>query len=420
MPTASPTNSSDRIDIIDALRGSALLGILLLHAMGHFDFARYPQNPPEWLRTLNLQTRDTVNLLFHSKSYAVFALLFGFSFFVILDRAERRGVDFRWRFLWRLGVLAIIGYVHSLIYCGDILIIIAVLGLPLAFLYRANTRVLAVLAILLALQLPALWQVGRILFDSGYVAPPFRPGRYYGDLFEVYANGGFLDMLRLNAWTAHRAGYWWWFETGRWLQMPALFIAGLLLGRSRVFENPERYSRLARRLIGPAVIAFAASYYAQNHLAAWGWTDNPLRLARNLLSIYGNLAEMLVWVSGFVLLYHYTRVRGALRLLIPYGRMSLTCYVTGGIVGVLVFYNFGFGMFRHWGPFYSVLYGAGFFAVHLAAAHGWMKRFRYGPLEWLWRCTTLMTFKIPLRKRENKPFAAAQPLVARGSEAVGT
>ena len=107
---SSPNQASQsRIDIIDALRGSALLGILLVHAVEHFNFMRYPPNPPAWLQTLNTSTHDTAFFLFGGKAYAVFALLFGLSFFLILDGAARRGVDFRWRFLWRLGVLAIIG-----------------------------------------------------------------------------------------------------------------------------------------------------------------------------------------------------------------------------------------------------------------------------------------------------------------------
>lgn len=102
--------------MIDALRGSALLGLFLLPAVLRFDFGRGPDGTPDavtaWDRTVQMQ----VLALTSGKAYAVFAMMFGLSFFLIIDRAARRGVDFRRRFLWRLGVLATIGYGMGLFY----------------------------------------------------------------------------------------------------------------------------------------------------------------------------------------------------------------------------------------------------------------------------------------------------------------
>jgi uncharacterized protein len=83
--------------------------------------------------------------------------------------------------------------------------------------------------------------------------------------------------------------------------------------------------------------------------------------------------------------------------------------VSQGVIGVIVFYNFGFGLYRHWGVFYSVLYGIGFFLVQCAAAHLWLDHFHYGPLEWLWRSATQLSLKTPFRRRavpEDRPEAA--------------
>jgi uncharacterized protein len=127
---------------------------------------------------------------------------------------------------------------------------------------------------------------------------------------------------------------------------------------------------------------------------------------KRLVTSYCDLAQMTVWASGFVLLYLSTKAEKVLKLLAPFGRTSLTCYVSQSIIGVVLFYNFGFGLFRYWGQFYSILYGIIFFVLQCAVAHAWLKRFHYGPLEWFWRSVTMLSFSSPFRKR---PLPASAP-----------
>lgn len=385
------------------------MGILLLHSGEHFDFYVFPPNEPGWLQALDHRVFATVSFLFAGKSYAIFAMLFGLSFFLLLDRSARRGVNFRWRFLWRLTVLGVIGYVHSILYCGDILTILAVLGIPLVWLYALSNRTLAWLSALLLLQLPFLWQLARIYFQPGYAPPPTHFGAYYGAIYPAFAEGGILDVFRANLVDGQLAKWWWMIDNGRWLQMAALFACGLILGRKRVFENPSVYVRLAWQALVIGVFAFALTYFAQEHLRTAVPRGPVHRLAVTTMESYVHLAQMLVWVGGFILLYHYTRLRVLLRLLIPFGRMSLTCYVTQALFWVPVYYNFGFGLYRELGQFYSILAGAGFFVLQLAAAHWWLQRFHYGPLEWLWRSATLGSWTTPFRR---PPAVAAEPAQA--------
>ncbi len=390
------------------------MGILLLHSAEHFDFVVYPPNPPAWLQALNDNAFGTVGFLFAGKSYAIFAMLFGLSFFIILDRAAQRGVNFRWRFLWRLAVLGIIGYAHSLLYCGDILTFLAVLGVPLVVFYGLGNRTLAWISALLLLQLPFLWQLGRVLLDPGYAPPGDHFGRFYGAIYPAFGNGGLLDVCRANAVDGQLAKWWWMIDNGRYLQMLGLFIWGLLLGRQRVFEDPAAYVRLAWRALLIGGMAFAVLYYVELHLEGWLTRGPVLRLARLLTGSYVQLSQMLAWAGGFVLLFHFTPVRALLRLLTPFGRMSLTCYVTQALFWVPMYYHFGFGLYRRIGPFYSILAGAGFFVVQLAAAHWWLKRFHYGPLEWIWRCGTRLSWATPFRRRDDVagPATGASPFPA--------
>jgi uncharacterized protein len=405
---------NSRIDILDALRGSALLGILLVHSIEHWDFLRYPEHPPAWLQALNTQAHDIVFFLFSGKAYGVFAMMFGVSFFLILDRWSRRGIQFEGRFLWRLTVLAIFGYLNAIIYCGDVLLIIAVLGLPLVFLHRLGNRALTWISVALLLQLPSLWETGPVLFEQGYQPPQPHHWSIYGPLFNVYANGSFLDVTRANLWQGQAGRIWWTIETGRYMQMMGLMVCGLLLGRSRIFEDPARGVRLAKHALLWGLVGFVLFYPIKLHLGDWGLRGMRRHVTDNLVSSYCNLAQLAVWVGLFVLLYQWARARKALNLLAPYGRMSLTCYVTQGLVGVPLFYGYGLALYRYLGPFYSVFAGAAIFAGQCAFAHYWLRRFAYGPLEWLWRCFTFLSFATPMRKPAGPTAVTAPGVSANG------
>jgi uncharacterized protein len=394
----SPLEPNPRIDLIDALRGSALLGILLVHSIEHWDFLRYPEHSPAWLRTLNAWAHDITFFLFSGKAYAVFAMMFGVSFFIILDRWSRRGINFRGRFLWRLAVLALLGYLNAIIYCGDILFILAVLGVPLVFLYRLSNRTLMWISVALLLQIPSLWETGRVLFEQGYEPPQPRHWPLYGQMFNVYANGSFLDVTTLNLWKGQWGRILWTIETGRYTQMMGLMILGLLIGRSRIFEDVARCGPLAKRALLWGVAGFAVFYPIKLHLRDWGLRGMDRYVTDNLVSAYCNLAQLALWIGVFVLLYRWARARTVLHLLAPYGRMSLTCYMTQGWIGVPLFYGYGLALFRHLGPFYSVFVGVVILVVQCVLADLWLKRFAYGPLEWLWRSCTFFTFATPMRK----------------------
>ncbi len=402
----SPVEPRTRIELVDALRGAALLGILLLHSVEHWDFLRAPENPPAWLRPFDTAAHDGAFFLFGGKAYAVFALMFGFSFFLILNRWSERGINFQGRFLWRLAVLAIFGYLHGIVYCGDILLVIAVLGVPLVFLYKLGNRALAWISVVLVLQIPSLGDTVRVLFEQGYQPPQPRHWAIYGQLFNVFAHGSFWNVTTTNLWTGQWSRLWWTIETGRYTQMLGLFVWGLLLGRARIFEDPVRCAWLARRALLWGAIGFAVCYPVKLHLGAWGLRGLDHYVTDNLISSYCNLAQMAVWAGGFVLLYQWATARAVLRLLAPYGRMSLTCYITQALVGIPLFYGYGLALYRHLGSFYSVLLGVAIFAGQCVFAHFWLKRFSYGPLEWLWRAFTFGSLATPMRKARFAPSTA--------------
>ena len=97
-----------RIEAVDALRGFAVMAILLVHNLEHFIFPVYPADSPGWLNALDQGVFNVVFTLFAGKAYAIFALLFGFTFYIQSDNLKRRGGDFGYRFLLRLVRLAVL------------------------------------------------------------------------------------------------------------------------------------------------------------------------------------------------------------------------------------------------------------------------------------------------------------------------
>ncbi len=153
--------SGDRLEAVDALRGFALLAIVLLHHLEHYNIFYGTEPRAEWLQWLDAKTLEVVYFLFAGKAYATFSLLFGFSFYVQMRNARRRGDDFRARFAWRMLLLVGFSQLHALFYNSDILLLYAVCGLLLIPASSWSNRTVLWVAALLMLQ-PYCW--GKIVY----------------------------------------------------------------------------------------------------------------------------------------------------------------------------------------------------------------------------------------------------------------
>lgn len=300
-----------RHDIIDALRGSALFGILLLHSVEHWDFLHLPEGRPGWLVKLDAGAIENAFFLFGGKAYAIFALMFGISFFITLERWKGGSRNASGRFLWRLAILGVLGYVHGLLYCGDILSAIALLGVPLVLLDRLSSRLLCWVAVLLLLQIPQWPDVLHVVADAAYNPGIPHHWTLYALTDPVFAHGSFGDVVRMNAGTGQGAKWWWLVETYRYPQMLGLFVCGLLLGRSGVLRDPLRLRRHAWRALVASIAGFALVLLAHRGIDALRLKDRRNQVVYELANMYGNLAQMAIWAGAFVLLYGSERARGA-------------------------------------------------------------------------------------------------------------
>ena len=146
-----------RVDVADVLRGLAVMGIVLLHSIEHFNFASYPDTSEQsaWLTFADRSVWDGLFFLLGGKAYAVFALLFGFSYFIQWDNQRLRGKDFRLRFCWRLVLLFLLGNLNAAFFTAEVLVLYSLAGFILPLVCRLKDRwLLAIACVLLVQPLP--------------------------------------------------------------------------------------------------------------------------------------------------------------------------------------------------------------------------------------------------------------------------
>lgn len=144
---------------MDALRGFAVMAILLVHNLEHFIFPVYPDaaSQPGWLNILDEGVFSVIFSLFAGKAYAIFALLFGLTFYIQYTNQQKKGKDFGYRFLWRLLLLGGFATLNAAFFpAGDVLLLFCVVGIFLFIVRKWSDRTVFILAIFLLLQ-PVEW-----------------------------------------------------------------------------------------------------------------------------------------------------------------------------------------------------------------------------------------------------------------------
>ena len=386
--------ANGRILSVDALRGFAVMGIVLLHNIEHFNFYSFPEAASPLLASLDRHLWDLLFFLFSGKAYAIFALLFGFTFYLQSHNCETRGEDFRNRYAWRLVLLLGFGFVNASFFPGEILVLYALLGFVLVPVRHLPDKAVAWIAAILMLQ-PLEWCKAVYALMN----PEANPQQMIYSLDDVYPQlegHSFWEMVKVNFVTGQLASLNWAWCYGRVFQTASLFMFGMLLGRKGLFrfteENSGRATRFWLRTALCALPCAVFLYFLKGFI--YDQIGNPF-LGATMQTIWNswyNLAFMLVLASGFLLLYQTFRGK-VLGLLVPYGKMSLTDYVMQSVVGSFLYYGYGLGLHRHLGVTASLLVGIAFFLLQLLFAHWWFRHFKRGPLETVWHRLTWMGAK---------------------------
>ncbi|MCH5176587.1 MAG: DUF418 domain-containing protein [Prevotellaceae bacterium] len=402
----SPTTDRQRYVVLDALRGLALLGICLANfpEFGLWTFLDADSQAAMPTAAADGVVRFLQYVVVDAKFYGIFSMLFGIGFSIILSHAQERGSSGIALFYRRMGVLLLIAVAHLLLlWSGDILVLYALTGMLLPLLCRLSDRMLvgiAVGCIALPVGLDCWQEMGGFRLSAAVEAAWWRCAGTYG-----IDEGNFATWLRdchsyvgvhqfLMQGAVERLYEF--VDGHRLLKVLGLFLMGYVMGRNRLYARlPDRRRQLCRvcgwgLAVGlPTSVLYAVSA-TQSH--RWGLT------VHSLLYTVSALPMSLAYMAGFALLWLRWQRGVVFRALAQPGRMALSNYIGQSCMGILIYYGIGMGMGLTQGLWQIECTAVGVFLLQVAVSALWMRRFRYGPLEWVWRMLTYGR-RLPLTKR---------------------
>ena len=390
---SAPVGVAERMTVLDAIRGVAVLGILLINIEPLSGYAFTPASSHTLFVSpaADAVTWFLLAVLVEGKFYSLFSFLFGVGFAVFVQRAAARGADAPRLFKRRLIGLLLIGLVHTLlIWFGDILLTYALLGFALIpFLRRDDRSVLRWAAALLLAPI-ALYALLLLVAGQGPAPAPSGDGAALPAVMvaasQGFIDGNYLQVVKGNVvFTIANV-------VRRFLLMffprvVGMFLLGFWAGRNGVFARLDDYRDLARRtwIVGATVGLPLA-------LIGWWWGDHALGppnvagLIETVINSVGVPLLALGYAAGLWLLF--ARTPALMRALAPVGRMALSNYLMHSVVGVIVFYGLGFGLFGKLSLTSAIVVALLLFGVQVVFSPWWLERARFGPAEWLWRMFT--------------------------------
>ncbi|TLX74704.1 DUF418 domain-containing protein [Labilibacter sediminis] len=382
-----------RLHVVDALRGFAIVSIMLLHNIEHFDVYHVPQNLPSWMTVVDKMIWESLFFLFSGKSYGMFAVLFGLTFFIQSNNQTKKGKSFNGRFAWRMFLLFGFGILNSVFFQGDILTIYAVLGLFLIpFRYMGNRVMLFTASILLLLPVEICHLIQGII-DSDMIMSNPESWTYFGKMSEYITGDSFLETAWGNLTNGKTAVLLWNKENGRFFLILSYFLFGLLTGRKHLFNESNQSKYFWKRALVIAAIAFIPLFIVKLNLGQWVDSKAILRPLRIMISTWSNAAFMVFLIAGFYLLFYLTGLRKILNYFSAFGKMSLSNYIIQSVLGGFIYYGFGLGLYQYTGSTYAVLIGLVLTVLLGLFCNWWGKRFKHGPFEAIWHYLTWIKIK---------------------------
>jgi len=408
--TSAPILPGERIESIDLIRGFAIFGILLVNMQFYnAPFTFMLLNTPWWTGTADRIATWGIRFFAEGKFYPLLSFLFGLGMTLLMARMDLRGISFALVYRRRLFVLLLIGIVHGvLIWAGDILVTYAVLGFFLLLFRTRRPKTVLVWAVIcwlfpvLLMGLAALFiEMGRSFpqsaaqIDAAFTEAAVDYRTLADKALTAYAHGTFGEMVAVRA-RELALQY-----TGLFAYGPtifAFFLSGMYAGRRWTSRDlPEllpHFRRgiwwmLAAAIIGNVVFATARESSSMavpsfmSFLAVLGATVSAPASCFLFVTAAILVARQQAWTTRF-------------SPLAAVGRTAISNYLFQSIVCTTLYNSYGFGLYGQVGPAAGVGITIALFCVQLFLSRWWLERFRFGPVEWLWRSLTYRTLQ-PMR-----------------------
>jgi uncharacterized protein len=402
-PALGPTQPSQRIEVIDVLRGFALFGVLLINLI---DLAGGPVPFSEFPGGRDPLDAFAIDFFVTARFRAIFSMLFGLGVAIQIQRAAEKGVPFFGTFTRRMLILVGFGMVNFLFYRGDILTRYALMGVVLVPFYRLPVRRIVTAAVICAVAFlfaslaargaagPRSWLVG--IQDMLSLLPPTDEtcealreairGNYY-------ANGSFLQVRMVEACRFPREAAGW--IPGALGETLCFFLVGLAFGKARFFHRVgDLRPALVRGTVTLAAVGFGIrglGYLFPSEPELW------LDMVERFLLTAGIALIALSYAGALVLLFQTRIGRRILLPLAALGRMALTVYIGQHVIAATLFQGWGLGWSNRPGLSALVPLAFALYLTEVVLCNVWLRHFRFGPLEWIWRSITYGKLQ-PLRR----------------------
>lgn len=365
------------------MRGFALLGILLVNiTFAASGFPIHVSEDPAYSSWLDHAVRWLGSTFFDMKFYLLFSFLFGYSFQLQLEAAQRAGASFKPRMLRRLGGLFAIGALHAVfLITGDILSVYALIGLVLLAMRRVKDRTaLFVVGGIYAYLFVSMGSTTLFMDTSAFLDPVGAVAAAQ----ETTANlaGSFGDIVGEHVKALPVYGL-----SLLTVQGPttlAAFLLGLIAGRRRLLANVTGKEAVLRliQLVGFVVGITGGMIYAS------GGNGDPGAVLASVLTAPFLTAA---YVATLLRVMHSDKGQDVRRVLAPAGQMALSNYLGQSVATMLIFTGIGLGLVGQVSPLETMGIAVAIFAVQVVLSHLWMSRYGYGPVEGALRAVTNAT-----------------------------
>jgi len=409
---ATPVLHKDRIQIMDALRGFAILGIFIANL---YVFSYYMFGPIPGGRFLSAYDHNVLfwhHVLLEGKFYSIFSFLFGWGIALQLARSHDAGstdIGFVRR---RLGIMFLLGMAHLLfLWIGDIVAFYALAGFLLLLVRNWKTKTLFITAILLILS-PILLYYLKMMFPI-LAAPTglfmqtaigiwnyFYPGNASPEgISRIIHEASFLDNIKINI-GGFFMRYGDLFFQSRLSKVLGMFMLGFLMGRDNRYKQVLENKRLLFIVAGCGlIIGLPANYILATYMLGDGYQNLTMAgLYQTIAYAFGVAPLAIAYIAIFFLMAHSRVGKAVIDQLKYVGKMAFSNYILHSIIGLYFFTGMGLALDRQVGPLYYTIFAFAVFLVQIVLSRIWLHYFEYGPVEWLWRSATYGKFQAVRRR----------------------
>jgi uncharacterized protein len=393
-----PLQLKERVEILDLLRGIALLGILMVNMpLMNAPFVTEMGDYTIWRDPANITAEWIIKFFFAGKFYTLFSMLFGIGFYFFLRKADNVIPLFR----RRLGWLLAIGIMHVvLLWYGDILVFYALFGFLLILFRKKSNRSLLVWAVCILL-IPVMISTLFVLLiklgqqnpqaaaemEESFVASHLYMSEILERALTVYSTGSFAEIvrMRLEEYQNILGGILFFFPN-----VLAMFLVGVVLARKKVFEDLEANKAFFKKLLLYSLpLAIIGNWVYATYASDVSYTNMNWVLVLTLAAHgFGGPAMTFVYISAVAHIFRKGYFKSLTNALAKTGRMALTNYLSQSIIATTIFFSYGLGMYGRVNIWQGMILTLAIYVVQVIWSYYWLQHYRFGPMEWLWRTLT--------------------------------